>query len=266
MLILDIFAQHAHSRDGKLQVELAQLKYTLPRLHEKNTMMSRLTGGIGGRGPGETKLEVNRRRAREKIHQLEEQIRQLGKRREQRRALRTRSALPVVSIVGYTNAGKSTLLNTLTHGDVLVEDKLFATLDPTSRRLRFPSEREIIITDTVGFIRDLPKDLVNAFRATLEELGESDLLVHVVDAADPAHPAQIGAVECILDELKLIDKPRLLVLNKLDKLDAEARAELALALPHAIAISAKDGETTRPLCDAVERLLWAEDKLLDEAR
>ncbi|HEX4462049.1 MAG TPA: GTPase HflX, partial [Polyangia bacterium] len=142
MLILDIFAQHAQSKDGKLQVELAQLKYTLPRLHEKNTMMSRLTGGIGGRGPGETKLEVNRRRAREKIHLYEQQIKQIGKQRGQRRSLRTRNEVPIVSIVGYTNAGKSTLLNTLTHGDVLVEDKLVATLDPTSRRLRFPSERE----------------------------------------------------------------------------------------------------------------------------
>ena len=199
MLILDIFAQHAQSRDGKLQVELAQLKYTLPRLHEKNTMMSRLTGGIGGRGPGETKLEINRRRARDRIHDFEQQIEQLGKRREQRRSLRTKNEMPIVSIVGYTNAGKSTLLNTLTQGDVLVEDKLFATLDPTSRRLRFPSEREIIITDTVGFIRDLPKDLVAAFRATLEELEEADLLLHVVDAADPAREGHIRAVERILE-------------------------------------------------------------------
>jgi GTP-binding protein HflX len=263
MLILDIFAQHAQSRDGKLQVELAQLKYTLPRLHEKNTMMSRLTGGIGGRGPGETKLEVNRRRARDKIHQLEQQIKELGKRREQRRSLRTKSDLPVVSIVGYTNAGKSTLLNTLTHGDVLVANKLFATLDPTSRRLRFPSEREIIVTDTVGFIRDLPKDLVSAFRATLEELDQADLMLHVVDAADPDHAQQIYAVESILGELNLADKPRLLVLNKIDKLNDEGRYAITQELPDAIAVSALQENTTRPLLAEMEKILWQESKLAE---
>jgi GTP-binding protein HflX len=276
MLILDIFAQHAHSRDGKLQVELAQLKYTLPRLHEKNTMMSRLTGGIGGRGPGETKLEINRRRAREKIHLLEQQIRQIGRQRAERRQLRTRSRVPIVSIVGYTNAGKSTLLNTLTDGEVLVEDKLFATLDPTSRRLRFPhdlrrsrgatspsaqGELEILLTDTVGFIRDLPRDLVTAFRATLEELDQADLLLHLVDAADPAHADHIKAVERILAELKLDGKPRLLVLNKLDRLSADERHQLATEQPERLGISARDAESTRPLLDAMEHALWAEDKL-----
>jgi len=264
MLILDIFAQHAQSRDGKLQVELAQLKYTLPRLHEKNTMMSRLTGGIGGRGPGETKLEVNRRRARDRIHDYEKQIEQLGKRRGQRRSLRTKNEMPIVSIVGYTNAGKSTLLNSLTQGDVLVEDKLFATLDPTSRRLRFPSEREIIITDTVGFIRDLPKDLVAAFRATLEELEEADLLLHVVDAADPAREGHIRAVERILDELKLGDKTRLIVFNKCDKLSPEQVIEVAAEREKSIAISAKDPRTTKPLLVAMERILWQDDKLVDQ--
>jgi GTP-binding protein HflX len=264
MLILDIFAQHAQSRDGKLQVELAQLKYTLPRLHEKNTMMSRLTGGIGGRGPGETKLEINRRRARDTIHLLEKEIKQLSKRREQRRSLRESNRIPVVSIVGYTNAGKSTLLNTLTQGDVLVEDKLFATLDPTSRRLRFPSEREIIITDTVGFIRDLPKDLVAAFRATLEELEQADLLVHVVDAADPARDSHIKSVERILRELELHDKPRLIVFNKADRLTGDALAILDVEHANAIAISARQASTTRPLLEAMERMLWAEDKLVDE--
>jgi GTP-binding protein HflX len=263
MLILDIFAQHAKSRDGKLQVELAQLKYTLPRLSEKDTMMSRLTGGIGGRGPGETKLEINRRRAREKTHHLEQQIKQLGRRRHERRALRTKNQMPIVSIVGYTNAGKSTLLNTLTSGDVLVEDKLFATLDPTSRRLRFPSEREIVVTDTVGFIRDLPKDLVAAFRATLEELEEADLLLHVVDAADPAHDAQIAAVERILDELGLTEAPRLVVFNKCDKISEDARAALPAS---AIAVSARDAKTLKPLLIAMEENLWREDKLLDERR
>jgi GTPase len=260
MLILDIFAQHAHSRDGKLQVELAQLKYTLPRLHEKDTMMSRLTGGIGGRGPGETKLELNRRRARDRIHQLEEQIKQLGRRREQRRALRTRANVPIVSIVGYTNAGKSTLLNTLTEGDVLVEDKLFATLDPTSRRLRFPDEREIVITDTVGFIRDLPKDLVAAFRATLEELEEADLLLHVVDASDPAREQHIAAVEKILTELSLAEKPRLLVFNKIDKLDDTQVNEMVTERDKSIAISARTADSTRPLLGAMHRTLWQEGK------
>jgi GTP-binding protein HflX len=264
MLILDIFALHAHSRDGKLQVELAQLKYVLPRLHEKNTMMSRLTGGIGGRGPGETKLEINRRRARDKIHRLEQQIAELGKRREGRRALRKKERLPVVSIVGYTNAGKSTLVNTLTNSDVLVADKLFATLDPTSRRLRFPDEREVIITDTVGFIRDLPADLVTAFRATLEELAEADVLVHVVDASDPGRLEQMRAVERILDELKLSSIPRVLVYNKIDRLQPaalrelvnEAQSERSSEPP--VALSARDAESTRPLAETLERMLWRE--------
>jgi GTP-binding protein HflX len=265
MLILDIFAQHASTRDGKLQVELAQLKYTLPRLVEKNTMMSRLTGGIGGRGPGETKLEINRRRARERIRNLERQIDELGRRREGRRALRVSRALPVVSIVGYTNAGKSTLLNTLTDGDVLVEDKLFATLDPTSRRLRFPKEREVILTDTVGFIRDLPKDLVAAFRATLEELAEADLLLHVVDAADPAHEAQIAAVERILRDLALDGKRRLLVFNKADRAGSEVAT--ALAREHrGVALSAREPSTVVPLLGLIEQVLWEEDRLADTRR
>ncbi len=254
MLILDIFAQHAKSRDGKMQVELAQLKYTLPRLIEKNTMMSRLTGGIGGRGPGETKLEINRRRARERITQLQHQIDNLSSERHERRKMRRRRALPVIGIVGYTNAGKSTLLNTLTKSDVLAEDKLFATLDPTSRRMRFPDERELILTDTVGFIRDLPQDLVTAFRATLEELSEADLLMHVLDASDPAMEEQRRAVEKILFELELSDKPRLLVYNKIDKLDAEGFASLPFDR-EAVALSAFDKETVRPLLLAIDQAL-----------
>jgi len=260
MLILDIFAQRAKSRDGKLQVELAQLRYRLPRLHEKNTMMSRLTGGIGGRGPGETKLEENRRRARERIHRLEKEIDRFGEQRAGRRAERVRRGLPIVAIVGYTNAGKSTLLNTLTRSDVLAEDRLFATLDPTTRRLRLPREREIIIADTVGFIRDLPRDLARAFRATLEELDEADLLLHVVDAADPANEQQIAAVETILADLGLAETRRILVMNKVDLLPDEERARLrrGTAESPVVAIAARDGATTAPLLEAVEAALASE--------
>src|SRR5262245_25780137 len=207
MLILDIFAQHATSRDGKLQVELAQLKYALPRLVEKNTMMSRLTGGIGGRGPGETKLELGRRRARERVRLLEKRQVEVAAERRLRRRGRGERAVPSVAIVGYTNAGKSTLLNALTEGNAGAEDKLFATLDPISRRLRFPREREVVLTDTVGFIRDLPADLVAAFRATLEELAEADLLVQLVDLSDADHEQQVTAVSAILGELALAEKP-----------------------------------------------------------
>ncbi|MFW6242234.1 MAG: GTPase HflX, partial [Thermodesulfobacteriota bacterium] len=190
-LILDIFAQRAQTREGKLQVELAQLKYLLPRLVAKNTAMSRLTGGIGGRGPGETKLEINRRRVRDRINRLEKALKGVVKQRAQQKARRERRGLPVISIIGYTNAGKSTLLNTLTQSEVMAENRLFATLDPSSRRLRFPRDIEVIVTDTVGFIRDLPKDLMVAFRATLEELRSADLLLHVVDIGNPRHPEQI---------------------------------------------------------------------------
>src|SRR5207237_6744337 len=187
--------------------------YLLPRLSHSDDSLSRLAGGIGGRGPGETKLEIDRRRVRDRLVYLEKKIDALSRDREVRRAQRSRRELPVISIVGYTNAGKSTLLNALTHSSVLVEDKLFATLDPTSRRLRFPREHEVIITDTVGFIRDLPKDLVAAFRATLEELEDASLLLHVVDASDPACLQQIEAVEAILRSLELHEKPRLLAWN-----------------------------------------------------
>jgi GTP-binding protein HflX len=263
MLILDIFAQRAKSRDGKLQVELAQLRYRLPRLDEKNTMMSRLTGGIGGRGPGETKLEENRRRARERITRLEREIERFSQQRAGRRAERTRRRLPIVAIVGYTNAGKSTLLNTLTQSDVLAEDRLFATLDPTTRRLRFPREREIIIADTVGFIRDLPRDLAQAFRATLEELDEADLLLHVVDAADPDHEDQMIAVDRILSDLGLAETPRLVVMNKIDLLTPEQRAVVLRSEAGVVAIpvSARDRHTTGPLLSALELALWKEGRL-----
>jgi GTP-binding protein HflX len=256
MLILDIFAQRARSADGKLQVELARLRYLLPRLVEKDTMMSRLAAGGGGakRGPGESKLEISRRRARERIQRLESELRDVGKRRQIRRARRGKRDVPIVSIVGYTNAGKSTLLNTLTGGDVLVEDKLFATLDPTSRRLRFPREREVVLTDTVGFIRDLPRDLVAAFRATLEELDDADLLLHVVDAADPDHDQQIDSVARILEELGLAEKPRVLVFNKIDRVPPAEAARLARG--GAVAISAQRPDTLGPLLEVIEQHLW----------
>jgi GTP-binding protein HflX len=223
-------------------------------------MMSRLVGGIGGRGPGETKLEIGRRRARERVHRLEHEIDQTRRQRAGRRAERTRREMPIVGIVGYTNAGKSTLLNTLTGSEVLVEDKLFATLDPTTRRLRFPRERELILADTVGFIRDLPKDLAQAFRATLEELQDADLLLHVVDVADPDREAQIVAVERILNDLDLAGTPRLLVYNKIDRLTPEARAGLVFER-QAIVLSARDAQTARPLLAAMEEALWREGRM-----
>jgi GTP-binding protein HflX len=259
ILILDIFAQRARSRDAKLQVELAQLRYRLPRLQEENTMMSRLVGGIGGRGPGETKLEIGRRRARERLHRLEKDIEQTRQQRAGRRSARKDRGLPVVAIVGYTNAGKSTLLNSLTGSEVLVEDKLFATLDPTTRRLRFPRERELILADTVGFIRDLPKDLAQAFHATLEELDDADLLLHVVDAADPDRDAHITAVERILGDLNLAETPRLLVYNKTDRLLPEEKSVLE-AGGRNLAISALDRPTILPLLAAMEHALWREGR------
>src|SRR5512147_681337 len=259
-LILDIFAQRAQSADGKLQVELAQLKYLYPRLVGRDDSLSRLAGGIGGRGPGETKLEIDRRRVRDRITALERRIDALGADRHLRRKQRNARGLPVLSIVGYTNAGKSTLLNSLTDSEVLTEDKLFATLDPTSRRLRFPRDREVIVTDTVGFIRDLPPDLVNAFRATLEELADADLLLHVVDAADPRHDEQIEAVEEILAGLGLAEKRRVLVMNKVDRLppgEGEAVAHRA----GAVAISAATRDGIPDLLHACDRLLWAEGRV-----
>jgi len=264
MLILDIFAQHAESADGKLQVELAQLRYTLPRLIEKNTMMSRLTGGpggqagLGGRGPGETKLEISRRRARDRIHLLEKKLTELGDDRRLRRQRRTRRDLPIVAICGYTNAGKSTLLNALTDGDAIAANKLFATLDPVSRRLRFPEEREVIITDTVGFIRDLPKELLAAFRATLEEMHDADLLVHVVDAADGDRDQHIEAVGAILRDLGLAEKPRLVVWNKIDRM-SEAELDL-LGRQGGFLVSALDRATFGPLLAGIARALWQEGK------
>ncbi len=254
-LILDIFSRRAHSRDGKVQVELAQLKYRLPRLTGKGTAMSRLMGGIGGRGPGEMKLEIDRRRVRDRIILLEKELKSLSEARKQRKQRRVEKGIPIVSIVGYTNAGKSTLLNSLTKSSVFVEDKLFATLDTASRRLRFPREREVIITDTVGFIRDLPKDLMAAFKATLEELEDADLLLHIVDASNPRFEQHIESVENILQELHLSEKLRLLVFNKMDRVDIEEIQNLVKRY-NAVAISALDSSTFRPLLQAIEEHIW----------
>lgn len=256
-LILDIFAQHAHSTDGKIQVELAQLKYLLPRLVTKNTAMSRLTGGIGGRGPGETKLEINRRRAHDRIAHLEKLLENSARNRVVRRNRRKREGLPIISIVGYTNAGKSTLLNALTDSHVVVEDKLFATLDTSSRRLRFPREREVIITDTVGFIRDLPPELLAAFRATLEELQDAALLLHVADVGSPYLENHLHVVGKTLSSLGLDEKPCLLALNKMDRIPAETAANLAKR-HDGIAVSALDRNSLLPLLQKMDFLLWPE--------
>jgi GTP-binding protein HflX len=253
-LILDIFAQRAISREGKLQVELAQLKYLLPRLVTKNTAMSRLTGGIGGRGPGETKLEINRRRVRSRISRLEKSVKQVRKQRAQQKARRHKKGLPVISIIGYTNAGKSTLLNTLTNSSVLAENRLFATLDPSSRRLRFPQDLEVIITDTVGFIHNLPQDLVAAFRATLEELESADLLLHVIDISNPRYRAQIESVERIIADLRIGHIPCIPVLNKMDRV-AREDLEILTGRLNGIPISALDRSTLKPLIKQVVAML-----------
>jgi GTP-binding protein HflX len=254
-LILDIFAQRAHSREGKLKVELAQMKYLLPRLTAQDSGLSRLTGGIGGRGPGETKLEIDRRKVRDRIHQLGREMTHLNQSRETRRTQRRKNHLPVVSIIGYTNVGKSTLLNTLTKSRVYVENKLFATLDPTTRRLRFPRERDVIITDTVGFLRDLPKDLMDAFRATLEELKDADLLLHVIDISHPRFEDQMKAVEKILEELELQNIPLLRVFNKIDRIDWEMGERLCRA-HQAVGISALDSQTFPPLLQRMEEKIF----------
>lgn len=253
-LILDIFARRAHTREGKVQVELAQLHYLLPRLSGKGSQLSRLGGGIGTRGPGETKLETDRRRIRDRIIHLERELQQFSRHQYQRRARRTRHGLPVLSLVGYTNAGKSTLLNLLTRSQVSADDRVFETLDTTSRRLRFPQDREVIITDTVGFIQDLPQELIGAFRTTLDELAEADLLIHVVDASARDIDAHIKAVETVLKELGLAEVPRALVLNKCDRL-SKTEADLLCRRYQAIGISALNPDTLHPLLRSLEQQL-----------
>lgn len=254
-VILDIFAQHATTREGKIQVELAQLRYLLPLLSIRQTALSRLTGGIGGRGPGETRLEVDRRRARDRIARLEREVADLGQRRDLRRNVRTTKGVPTVAVVGYTNAGKSTLLNQLTGSEVIAQDALFATLSPVSRRMRFPEDREIIITDTVGFIRNLPKDLMAAFRTTFEELHHADLLLHVMDAAAEDLEEKYDTVIKLLSELELDQKPMICVLNKIDKCAPETLEGLR-ARYKGVAICALERATFGPLIDRLQQQFW----------
>lgn len=261
MLILDIFAQRAMSNEGKLQVELAQLKYMMPRLVGQGEVLSRLGGGIGTRGPGETKLEVDRRVIRSRINELEKKLDSVVKTRKLHRKHRQKENIPVVALVGYTNAGKSTLLNALTESDVLAENKLFATLDTTTRKLELPSGRSILLSDTVGFIRNLPHHLVAAFRATLEEVVEADLLLHVMDASSPEIEEQAMAVHNVLCSLKCEDKAIISVLNKADKLENEGLERYLVGhYDNGIAVSAKTKKGLDELLKAVTALLPQKDR------
>jgi GTP-binding protein HflX len=251
-LILDIFAQHAHTREGKLQIELAQDNYTLTHLTGKGIELSRLGGGIGTRGPGETKLEMDRRRIRKKISQIKDELEEVRRHRGIRRERRRASKVPIAAIVGYTNAGKSTLLNTLTKAGVRAEDKLFATLDPVTRRLKLPNSKEILLTDTVGFIQDLPHDLVEAFHATLEEVTDADILVHIVDISNPDYIQQIDSTYHVLEDLNAITKPMLTVFNKLDRYQGDSSIPLKKYSP-AVAISAINGTGIKDLLRLIQR-------------
>lgn len=248
-LILDIFAQHAHSAEGKLQVELAQLRYFLPRLRGWGESMSRLGGGIGTRGPGETKLEVDRRRINKRIAKLRRDLVDLERNRETKRRERVRHRVPSVALVGYTNAGKSTLLNRLTHAGVLVEDRLFSTLDPTTRRLDLPDGRSCVLTDTVGFVRRLPHALVEAFKSTLEEAVRADLLLHMLDGGGADPESQYRAVREVLGEIGAAEVPEMTVVNKIDLVDEMTLARLRRALPEASFASAATGEGLETLLE-----------------
>jgi GTP-binding protein HflX len=250
-LILDIFAQHAHTHEGRLQVELAQHRYRLPRLRGKGIELSRLGAGIGTRGPGETKLETDRRRILERVSKIERELKDAARSRDTRAKSRKRSGLPVVSIVGYTNAGKSTLFNRLTDADVLVEDRLFATLGSTVRRLDLPDGHRALMSDTVGFVRRLPHELVEAFRSTLDEAADADLLVHVVDASDPDPDGQIAAVREVLTEIDATDIPEILVFNKIDIAEPAVVGRLLTVFGGSVAVSALTGEHIEAVAAAI---------------
>lgn len=242
-LILDIFAKRAKSNEGKIRVELAQLKYILPRLNVKDDSLSRLTGGIGGRGPGETKLEIDKRRISDRIAFLNDKLKKAEQSRNIQRIRREKNSIPIVSIIGYTNAGKSTLLNSLTKSEVYADNLLFATLDTSSKRIRFPKERDVIITDTVGFIRDLPQNLAGAFKSTLEELHNADMFLHVVDVSDKHFKKHIKSVETVLEEMNLMEKERVLVFNKIDKLSQEELENIEEEYKGAVFVSALKRKT-----------------------
>jgi len=257
-LILDIFAQRARSREGRLQIELAQLQYLLPRLTRMWTHLSRQTGGIGMRGPGETQLEVDRRRVQERIAKIERELAAVRKTRAVQREGRRRHQWPVAAVVGYTNAGKSTLLNLLTGADVVAEDKLFATLDPTTRSLTLPNKQRILLTDTVGFLRKLPHTLIESFKATLEEVGEADLLIHVVDLSHPRVDEHMEAVDIVTKELGAFDKQTVTIFNKIDALEDRDLVNVYLKrFPNSVAISARNGEGVDTLVTALEAALGA---------
>ncbi|MEC9493348.1 GTPase HflX [Flexistipes sp.] len=259
-LILDIFAARAKSNEGKLRVELAQLKHILPKLSARDDSLSRLTGGIGGRGPGETKLEVDRRRINDRIAFLNKKLKNIEKNRNVQKGKRLKNNLPIVSIIGYTNAGKSTLLNALTKCDTYSDNLMFATLDTSSKRIRFPRERDVIITDTVGFIRDLPSGLKGAFKSTLEELDDSDLLLEVVDASSYHYKQHIQSVLEILNELGLNEKRKILVFNKIDKLSEDEIFEIEREYTEAVLVSAIKKTSLDPLLKKIQSVLFQEGK------
>jgi GTP-binding protein HflX len=250
-LILDIFASRARTREGKWQVELAQLQYLLPRLVGAGTALSRLGGGIGTRGPGETKLETDRRRIRQRIHQIERDIEQVRRRRSQLRERREKQAVPTVALVGYTNAGKTTLFNRLTDSQAEANDALFVTLDPVVRRVRLPDRRELLVSDTVGFIDRLPHTLVAAFRATLEEVRDADLIVHVIDGASPERERHMAAVRAVLGEVQAADVERLDVYNKMDLLSSGEIERLRVSDPAALYVSARSGDGLQELLETI---------------
>ncbi len=257
-LILDIFARRAKSNEGKLRVEIAQLKYMLPRLSAKDDALSRLSGGIGGRGPGETRLEVDKRRISDRIAFLTGKLKKIENARNTQRLKRKKNEIPIVSIIGYTNAGKSTLINSMTKSDVYADNLLFATLETSAKRIRFPRERDVIVTDTVGFIRDLPKQLAGAFKSTLEELNEADLFLHVIDISDKNFERHIKSVDSVIEDMKLQDKERILVFNKCDKISDEELEEFKKQYEKAVFLSALDRKTFTTMLEKIYYFFYKE--------